>query len=181
MLNWRPESPDMYEDVQTRYHYEHSALNKTPEQRLKRLWRSSRDSARTPVQWSDEENAGFTTGKPWFYVNQNYKEINVSQQENDPNSVLNFYRKAIALRKKLSCVRWGNYKEYQKSSGKLYVYSRQDARQKILVVCSFSKRKVRFRAPSGFHLDSARLALCGYENPDPKVLQPYECRVYLWR
>ena len=181
MLNWRPENPEMYEDVQTRWQYEHVGTNKSPEKRLKRLWRASRDSARTPVQWDDSENAGFTTGEPWFYVNQNYKEINVAQQEKDPGSILNFYRKAIALRKKLSSVREGNYIEYRKGSGKLYMYSRQNARQKILVVCSFSKRKQRFHAPRDFLLDTAELKLCNYENPDPKVLKPYETRVYLWK
>ena len=180
MLNWRPEDPDMYEDVQTRYEYEHNATNKSPEKRLKRLWRSSRDSARTPVQWDSSENAGFTTGKPWFYVNPNFTRINVAQQEQDPDSILNFYRKAIALRKKLSCVRDGNYIEYKKSSSKLYVYSRQDSRQRILVVCSFSDKKQRFFPPRDFPTDVARLPLCNYAEPDPKWLQPYECRVYWW-
>ena len=180
MLNWRPEDPDMYEDVQTRYEYEHNATNKSPEKRLKRLWRSSRDSARTPVQWDSSENAGFTTGKPWFYVNPNFTRINVALQEQDPDSILNFYRKAIALRKKLSCVRDGNYIEYKKSSSKLYVYSRQDSRQRILVVCSFSDKKQRFFPPRDFPTDVARLPLCNYAEPDPKWLQPYECRVYWW-
>ena len=181
MLNWHPEDPDMYEDVQTRYEYAHKATNKSPEQRLKRLWRSSRDSARTPVQWDSTENAGFTTGEPWFYVNQNYRDINVAQQETDPDSILNFYRKAIALRKKFSCVREGNYIEYRKGSSKLYMYSRQNARQKILVVCSFSKRKQAFHAPRNFYMDGAELALCNYADPNPKTLQPYETRVYLWK
>jgi oligo-1,6-glucosidase len=181
MQNWRPSDPDMYEDVQTRWQYEHVATKKKPEKRLKRLWRSSRDSARTPMQWDGTEHAGFTTGEPWFYVNPNYNRINVAQQEEDPDSVLNFYRKAIALRKKLSCVRYGNYVEYKKASSKLYVYSRQDSRQRILVVCSFSKKKMRFRAPSCFPTDTAILALCNYPDSDPKVLQPYETRVYLWR
>ena len=180
MLNWRPEDPDMYEDVQTRYEYEHNATNKSPEKRLKRLWRSSRDSARTPVQWDSSENAGFTTGKPWFYVNPNFTRINVAQQEQDPDSILNFYRKAIALRKKLSCVRDGNYIEHKKASSKLYVYSRQDSRQRILVVCSFSDKKQRFFPPRDFPVDVARLPLCNYAEPDPKWLQPYECRVYWW-
>jgi len=180
MLNWRPEDPDMYEDVQTRYEYEHNATNKPPEKRLKRLWRSSRDSARTPVQWDSGENAGFTTGKPWFYVNPNFTRINVAQQEEDPDSILNFYRKAIALRKKLSCVRDGNYIEHKKASSKLYVYSRQDSRQRILVVCSFSHKKQRFFPPRDFPVDVARLPLCNYAEPDPKWLQPYECRVYWW-
>ena len=181
MLNWRPNDPEMYEDVQTRYTYSHSNLKASPEKRLKKLWRSSRDSARTPVQWDCSPNAGFTTGKPWFYVNENYPQINVAQQEEDPESVLNFYRKAIALRKKLSCVRWGNYREYRPLSGKHYIFSRQDSRQKILVVCSYSKRATHFRVPRGFTLDTAKLALCNYTNPESHKLKPYECRVYLWK
>lgn len=181
MLNWRPDDPELYEDVQTRWQYANNATGRSPEKRLRRLWRSSRDSARTPVQWSGEENAGFTTGKPWFSVNENYPEINVAQQEEDPDSILNFYRKAIALRKKLSCVRDGDYIEHKRSSSRLYVYSRQDSRQRILVVCSFSPRKQRFTPPRYFPIDTARLPLCNYPDPDPKVLQPYECRVYWWR
>ena len=181
MLNWRPDDPDMYEDVQTRWNYENTALKKTEDQRLKRLWRCSRDSARTPVQWDDTENGGFTTGHPWFYVNQNYDKINVAQQEEDPDSILNFYRQAIALRKKLSCVRYGNYKEYRQNSRKLFLYSRQDNRQKILVVCSFSGNPIRFRPPRGFYLPGATLALQNYRQIKPKTLRPYECRVYLWK
>ncbi len=182
MLNWRPESPDMYEDVQTRWEYENHATNKSAEKRLQRLWRCSRDSARTLVQWDDSPNAGFTTSDtPWFYANPNYKDINVAAQEEDPNSILNFYRKAVALRKSLSCVRDGDYVEHFKSSNKLYCYSRQDSRQRILVVCSFSQKPLRFQPPQYFPVDTARLELCNYENPDPKVLQPFETRVFLWR
>ena len=63
-------------------------------------FRKSRDSARTPVQWSAEENAGFTSGKPWFYINDNYVDVNVAAQENDENSVLYFYRKAQLILQK---------------------------------------------------------------------------------
>ena len=181
MLNWKPESAFMYEDVQTRWNYEHSALDKTEEQRLKRLWRSSRDSARTPMQWDESENAGFTTGQPWFYVNQNYQSINVAQQEEDPDSILNFYRKAIELRKSLSCVRYGKYREYRRLSGRHYIYSRQDSRQKILVVCSFSSKPTHFFAPRDFYLPAAELILHNYRQIKKHTLQPYECRVYLWK
>ena len=182
MLNWRPESPEMYEDVQTRWEYANHATKKSPEKRLKRLWRCSRDSARTPMQWDNSPNAGFTTAEtPWFYVNQNYPEINVDMQEDDPDSLLNFYREAIHLRKKLSCVRDGNYIEYNKGSRKVYMYSRQNARQRILVVCSFSKRPARFKPPRNFPIDNRNLVLCNYDHIDPDKLQPYECRVYLWR
>ena len=181
MTNWKPTSIDEYRDVQTIWNYHHSALDKTEEERLQRLWRSSRDNARTPVQWSNEENAGFTTGTPWMSVNPNYPQINVEQQETDPDSVLNFYRQAIRLRKQLSCVRWGNYKEYKKNSKKIYMYSRQDPRQKILVVCSFWNKPVPFKAPVDFYIPGARLALCNYNTITPDTLQPYECRVYLWK
>ena len=181
MTNWKPNSIDEYRDVQTIWNYHHSALNKTEEERLQRLWRSSRDNARTPVQWSGEENAGFTTGQPWMSVNPNYPDINVEKQDSDPDSILNFYRRAVSLRKQLSCVRWGNYKEYKKNSQKLYMYSRQDPRQKLLVVCSFWSKPVRFKPPADFYIPGARLAMCNYNTITPDTLQPYECRVYLWK
>ena len=182
MLNWKPKSIDMYRDVQSIYNYHHSNPKLSPRQRLQKLWRSSRDSARTPVQWDDSPNAGFTAGEStWMAVNENYKTINVAQQELDPDSILNFYRRAIALRKELSCVRDGDYKEYKKSSNRLYVYSRQNQRQKILVVCSFSDQETPFNAPADFPLSTARLALCNYNYSIEPVLSPYECRVYLWK
>ncbi len=180
MSNWYPDDPSMYEDVQTRWQYENVATKKSPEKRLKRLWHGSRDSSRTPVQWDDSENAGFTTGKPWFYVNENYKDINVAAQEKDENSVLNFYRKAIALRKELSCVRYGKYKEYYKNSKKLYTYSLEDEKQKILVVCSFSEDCESFKIPDGFNMKNANLILCNYKDINGYNLSPYEARVYLW-
>jgi len=181
MTNWRPESPDMYEDVQTRYNYAHSNLKKSPEERLRILWRSSRDSARTLMQWDDSENAGFTTGKPWFYVNENYRQVNVAQQEQDPGSVLNFYRRAVKLRKELSCVRDGTYREHFPQSDKLYLYSMTGEDQKILVVCSFWDKPTRHGVPKGFDLDGAKLILCNYDEPKQGILRPYECKVYLWQ
>ena len=179
MLNWKPEDPEMYEDVQTRYTYAHSNLKKSPEVRLQKMWRSSRDSARTPVQWDDTENAGFTTGKPWFYVNQNYTKINVAQQETDPDSILQFYRKAIALRKELPVVRHGSYKCHFKHSSKLYVYSRETGKQTLLVVCSCSKKATKLKLPKGYPLENGKLLLSNYQN-ETNLLKPYECRVYLW-
>ena len=181
MSNWYPKDPSMYEDVQTRWQYENVGVKKSPEKRLQRLWHGSRDSARTPVQWDSSENAGFTTGTPWFYVNENYKDINVAAQEMDENSVLNFYRRAIALRKELSCVRYGDYKEYSKNSSKLYIYSREDEKQKLLVVCSYSDRNEKWNAPKGFDMKNAELILCNYSGEDSSDLRPYEARVYLWK
>ena len=180
MTTWRPESVDMYRDVQTLYNYHHSALNKTPEQRLQRLWRSSRDGARSPVQWSSAENAGFTTGTPWIGINPNYTQINVEDQNRDPDSVLNFYRTAIALRKALPVVKAGIYKEHFPLDSKRYIYSREMDGQKLLVICSFSKKCEKMRIPRGFDLSKAKLVLQNYNDADPHILKPYEARVYLW-
>ena len=180
MLNWQPDSITEYRDVQTIWNYEHTALDKTPEQRLQRLWRSSRDNARTPVQWSDEEHAGFTTGQPWMSVNPNYTKINAKQQEEDPDSILNLYRKAIALRKSLPVVRDGKYQEFWKLSSNIYMYSRETSNQKLLVVCSFSEKQIPLLPPKGYDIEKAQLILQNVENDSTSLLKPYESRVYLW-
>lgn len=179
MLNFRPSDADMYEDVQTRFNYEHKNLNKSEEKRLQLLWRASRDSARTPVQWSAEEHAGFSNVTPWFYVNENYKEINVAVQEGDEDSILNFYRKAIDLRKNLSCVYDGKYTEHFKGSNKLYCYTRENESQRLLVLCSFTEKEQKMRIPAGYDLSRAKLLLGNYKELSDRVLKPYETRVYI--
>jgi oligo-1,6-glucosidase len=114
-------------------------------------------------------------------VNPNYTWLNAAQQEEDPVSILNFYRKAIALRKKLSCVRHGEYQEYFHGSDKLYMYSMEDDKQKILVVCSFCEKEIKHLTPKGFHMDSSKLILCNYAASKRNTLRPYECKVYLWK
>lgn len=180
MTNWRPADPELYADVQTRNHYANNDLKKPQEVRLRKLWRSSRDSARTPVQWDSSENAGFTAASPWLPVNENYREVNVAAEEQDPDSLLNFYRKAIRLRKSLPVVRHGTYKEHFRGSAKLYVYSRETKEQKLLVISSFSEKNVRLRLPRGFDLSVGKLILQSYKEISEKTLQPYETRVYLW-
>ncbi len=181
MTNWRPENVEEYRDVQTLWNYHNTALNKSEEERLHRQWRSCRDNARTPVQWSNEKNAGFTSADiPWMNVNPNYVDINVAAQEQDPNSVLNFYRRAVRLRKQLSCIRYGKYQEYFHLSDKVYVYSMTDEKQKVLVICSFHSKDLKCPVPKGFELENAKLILCNYQEPKRNVLRPYECKVYLW-
>ena len=109
-----------------------------------------------------------------------FKKVHFSYQETDENSVLNFYRKAIRLRKELSCVKHGNYEEYGKLSSSLYTYSREDEKQKILVVCSFTEKQVPFTAPKGFDLSTAERILQNYPDADAAIMKPYEVRVYLW-
>ena len=180
MTNWYPSDPEMYEDVQTRWQYFNKATKRSPEKRLKRLWAASRDSARTPVQWTDGPKAGFTEGEPWFYLNDNYREVNVAAAEADPDSLLHFYRRAIALRQSLPVVRSGSYREFDATSGRRYVYAREGAGQRLLVACAFSEAEQRFRAPAGFDLSAAKLVLQNYPDAPEGRLRPYECRVYLW-
>ncbi len=179
MINWYPESVDQYEDVQTVNHCPH-----WPEDRRLRLYhRASRDNARTPVQWDSSANAGFTTATPWFYVNQNYTEINVETAEADPNSILHFYRKAIRLRKELSAVRHGKYHEYCRSSGSFFVYAMEETSQKVLVICSFSSKVRNFKTPKEYDLHKGRLILGNYGsrlNDNGFMAMPYEVRVYLF-
>ena len=163
MSNWRPASAEDYEDVQTRWHYQNALSHVLPDAlRLKWCHRGSRDSARTPMQWSDAPNAGFTAGTPWFSVNDNYRTVNVAAQEDDPDSLLNFYRAAIALRKRLRVVRDGDYRDHRPLSGSLYVYSRTLGDERLLVVCSFVERPVRFTAPKSFDLSRGELLLRNY-------------------
>ncbi len=184
MLNWRPSSIDQYRDVQSLWQYHHTLSRKPPHKRLQRLWRSSRDSARTPVQWSDDKNAGFTTPEavPWMDINENYLNINVAAQENDPDSLLNFYKKAISLRKQSDCIRHGIFREYRPLDGRFYTYEREYRGEKILVIASFTKKRAAFKAPRGIDLNGAELLLSNYKDAplykNGFLARPYETRVY---
>ncbi len=107
----------------------------TPEAALKAVARRSRDNARTPMQWTGEENAGFTAGTPWLRVNSNYTAINVEKETIDPNSVLNFYKKLIALRKDpeyKETVVYGALEPFMEDRHNLMAYYRK--RDKTLLV-----------------------------------------------
>ncbi len=177
MTNIRLASIDQYLDVASKNAYHSFHLREKVEMRLRRIHVSSRDSARTPVQWNREKNAGFTTGEPWFFVNQDYKRINVEAEEQDPGSILNFYRKCLALRKSSETLIWGKYREHFPMSSRLYMYERSYEGERVLVVCSFSKNEVRIRLPKGYE-GPGELMLSNYERAgQDNVLRPYEVRV----
>ena len=151
---------------------------------LRLTQRSSRDSARTPMQWSDAKNAGFSTGVPWFFVNENYKRINVRSEEDDPDSILNFYRKLLKFRKEHPIVLYGVYRELFPENKKMYVYERLYEGQRLLVICSFTSEQLRFEAPEGVELAKGAIALANYEVnfiiSNGFTTRPYELRVYLF-
>lgn len=118
------------------------------------FWRcllfKSRDNARTPVQWDDSAQAGFTTGTPWIAVNPNYKEINAKTETADPGSVFHYYKKLIALRKQNPIMVYGKYEPLLEDSEELFVYTRTYENEKLLVVCSFCDHETVFMIPDEF-------------------------------
>lgn len=96
------------------------------------IWASCRDNSRTPMQWNDEMNAGFTTGAPWFGMNPNYKEINVEKQKSEENSIFNFYKKMIALKKEHDVLNYGTYDLLLEDDPQIYAYTRTLSDEKSL-------------------------------------------------
>ena len=182
MTNIRLKHISQYLDVASRNIYRSFHRGEPQEKRMQRIHRSSRDSARTPLQWNAGPNAGFSTAKPWFYVNSNYPLVNAAAEEDDPDSILNFYRRCLALRKSSETLLWGNYREYQPRSRRLYLYARCRERERILVVCSFADTPQRWKLPAGYEAAAAELLLDNYSEPGAQeLLRPYETRVYRWR
>lgn len=106
---------------------------------MKILNYSSRENGRTPMQWDDSENAGFTTGTPWKRVNDNYREINVAAQNNDPNSILQHFRNMTRVRKEHPVLVYGNYEILQKEHPDIYAFKRTSGEEQMLVLLNFSK------------------------------------------
>src|SRR4029077_13144416 len=109
---------------------------------------SARDNGRTPFQWDNTENAGFTKGEPWLKVNPNYKTINVAAEEKDPNSPLWYFRKMVKLRKALPELVYGEYKLLDENNSQVYAYTRSLNNKKVLVVMNFSDKNVLFNLPA---------------------------------
>lgn len=186
MLNTKLDSLDEYVDVFMKNNY--SVAKDKVHMNADKCWdwavRSTRDNARTPVQWNDSENAGFTTGTPWFPVNKNYKQINAEKEINDPDSIFNHYKALIKFKKENEVAIYGDYKEHYKNSDKLYVYERNYKGKRLLVINSFSDESVPFEAPKGFDLEKGTPVLCNYANTTVQgngfKLRPYESRVYVF-
>jgi oligo-1,6-glucosidase len=137
-----------YRDIETINYYRKLQNEKGDLKKfLKGQQISGRDNGRTPFQWDDSKNAGFTNGKPWLKVNQNYKKINVATQEKDPDSVLNYFRKMVKLRKALPELVYGKYELLDEANEKVYAYTRTWNANKILVLLNFSSSKTKFDIP----------------------------------
>lgn len=144
MTNITVDSIDQVDDIEARNMYFDRLKKGYDEQTLLHAINiKGRDNARTPMQWDDSENAGFTTGKPWLPVNQNYKKINVHAQLNDPNSILNVYRFLINYRKNNPLVVYGDY-QLLESHKNIFAYTRTYEGKTLLVVANISNNMDQF-------------------------------------
>ena len=146
MRNCRMESIDEYDDIGTKDQYKKAIeAGLSNEEALEVCYAHSRDNARTPMQWSGKDNAGFTEGKPWIKVNPNYSDINVESQMKDEASVLRYYQKLIALRKSEQygeVFTYGDFIPAYLDHEKIYAYYRQLGSQKILVAANFGEKEM---------------------------------------
>jgi len=154
-----------------------------PRSALEAIHRIGRDNARTPMQWSDEENAGFTAGKPWIKVNPNYKWINVRQAMEDADSILNYYKKLILLRREYDVMVYGKYIPLLEDDEDIYSYIRQLGRSRLLVILNFFDKNPLFLLPEWLEYNEAKLLISNYRTDGKDDiseirLRPYEARVY---
>ena len=182
MTNIELETIDQYLDVASINVYHSFFKHQSQEKRMHRIHVSSRDSARTPMQWTGGRNAGFSDAEPWFTINPNYLNVNVETEEQDPNSILNFYKKCLRLRKQYEAMLSGSYHEYQAWSGKHYMYERRGREDRFLVICSFSAKSHRYKLPAGYAPEGLEQLLCNYPgSAEIGLLRPYEAHIFRWR
>jgi len=178
MINIKFSSINDYRDVQTINGYKNVKDNGGDTLQYLALQQyASRDNARTPFQWDATANAGFTSGRPWINVNPDYTNVNESAQTNDPNSVLNYFRKAVALRKRNPVLVYGKYTLLEKNNPAVYAYTREGGGKKILVVLNFTAQPATVK--TGISTGGAKILLCNYSIPSKdSQLRPYEAIVY---
>lgn len=149
-----------------------------PEDMMRYIRLRGRDNARTPMQWDDSANAGFTTGTPWIMVNPNYTEINAKTEMEDPDSVFRYYQKIIGLRKKEKVMVYGTYQLLDPDNEKLYVYTRTLDNEKLLVICNFTEEEETYSVPEEFSKGEVLISSYHREKAEKEImLKPYEALV----
>ncbi|PAE19887.1 glucohydrolase [Bacillus sp. 7504-2] len=184
MTNVKFSSISEYNDVSTRGLFaELTAQGKAMNEIMEIIWATSRDNSRTPMQWSPANNAGFTEGIPWIGVNPNYKELNVEVQKKDPNSILNYYKTMIRLRKSNPIFVYGRYDLVLEEHPSLYAYTRTYRNEKVIVLCNLSPSSIEVEPIKGVQykkesLMLANLDVCAHGEEESLQLAPYEARIY---
>lgn len=166
-----------YRDIETLNLYkERLEKGYTQDEIMRSIHAKSRDNARTPMQWNDRENAGFTDGTPWLEVNPNYKEIHAQNQINDTDSVFHCYKKLIQLRKEYPVFTDGRFQLLLENDENIFAYTRTNEDSQLLVVCNFYDKTLAypFQKPD----ESMNLLISNYKDVSETMLRPYEARMY---
>jgi oligo-1,6-glucosidase len=188
MTNVKFEAIRDYRDIETLNMYKDHVEERGGDSQavLATIHAKSRDNARTPVQWDDSENAGFTTGTPWIKVNPNYKDINAKQALADPDSIFYYYQKLIRLRKEKPVVVHGSYDSILDEDREIYAFTRTLGDERLLVILNFTGNNPVFALPDSVTFSSKELVISNYtadvgEDIRQLTLRPYEARVYMLR
>ncbi|QGU96031.1 alpha,alpha-phosphotrehalase [Clostridium bovifaecis] len=183
MTNVKFKNIEEYDDVKTRNLYCIKKEEDMPhEEIMKTIWAISRDNSRTPMQWDNSINAGFTPGKSWIGVNPNYTKINVAEQEQDINSVLSFYKKMISLKRENPIFTYGTYNLILEDHEQIFSYTRTLNNEKVLVICNLTDSEAIYEFKN-LELKYNKLLLNNYSIEEHEecttiALKPYETRIY---
>ena len=165
-----------YQDVEIRNLYRDRIARGYPHEDVMRsIWARGRDNARTPMQWTAGENAGFTAGVPWLPVNPNHTQINAEAALSDPDSIFYYYQKLIQLRKAYPVFRTGRFDLLGPEDPKVFAYTRETENRKLLVVCNFSEESLPYALPKAFR--NAEKLIGNYPATE-NHLRPYEAAMY---
>jgi oligo-1,6-glucosidase len=185
MTNVAFPSIDDYRDIWTHNRYNEMVEEEgmDPQAVMALVHSKSRDNARTPMQWDDGENAGFTTGRPWIKVNPKYREINAKQAVADPESIFHYYQQLIRLRKENPVIVYGRYDLILDDDPAIYAFTRTLEDDRLLVILNFTAGRPVFVLPAGLPEDDPTLLITNYrvvaaEDIRQLTLRPYEARVY---
>ncbi len=151
----------------------------TKDEVMASIWARGRDNARTPMQWTPGENAGFTTGKPWMPVNENHKFINAEMALKNENSIFYYYQKLISLRKSIPEFRDGSFTLLCPEDEQVFAYTRDTAHGHLLVVCNFSGEVAKFHLPEAYA--NAEMLISNFSGEMKEVLRPYEARMLYYK
>ncbi len=170
---------DEYNDVEIKNMYkERLTAGYSKEEIMKSIYAKGRDNARTPMQWDDSKNAGFTKGTPWLKVNPNYTDINVKAQRNDPDSVFSYYKALVKLRKEHEVFVDGTFKMYLPEDENIFAYERKNGNERMVVICNFYGTEIM--CPLMDEVKGMDLILTNYKDTEEAgKLRPYEARLYI--
>lgn len=179
MTNADYESPSDFRDKPSLTRYQ-ARIKKgmSPEDSFQILKNTTRDNSRTPIQWDDTSNGGFSEGTPWLKVNKNHTWLNVQAQLQDEDSILNLYKKIIRIRKEIPALHYGTYTLLMEESESIYAYTREYEGERYLIACNLSEEKSDLEIP--YTLSGSQIIIGNYKETerDSITLQPYECRLY---